>query len=69
MINSNILSRELYDDRNDHRTNSTETGPQIVKLILYSKSQYNQINFTIDGHQFLSNLSVVRKVHLIQNID
>ena len=38
MINSNILSRELYDDRNDHRTNSTEIGPQIVKLIFYSKS-------------------------------
>ena len=39
--------------------------PPIVKLILYVKLQYNQINFMIDGNQCPPNLSVDRKVNLI----
>ena len=42
--------------------------PPIVKLILYAKLQYNQINFTIDEHQCPPNLSVNRKVYLIHYI-
>ena len=38
-------------------------------LILYAKLQYNQINFTIDGHQFPPNLSVDRIVHLIPKLN
>ena len=69
-------STELYDQRTsmsvDRKVNlicytmeidvciSLSLLDCIIKLILYSKIQYNQINITIGGHRYPSNLYVDR---------